>query len=48
MAMPILPEEIFLEAVETLVRADVDWIPGADGASLYLRPSCSPMKASWA
>ncbi len=38
MAMPILPEEIFLEAVETLVRADVDWIPGGDGASLYLRP----------
>ena len=38
MAMPDLPEEIFLQAVETLVRADVDWIPGGDGASLYLRP----------
>lgn len=38
MAMPDLPEDIFLQAVETLVRADVDWIPGGDGASLYLRP----------
>lgn len=38
MAMPELPEDIFLQAVEALVRTDVNWIPGGDGASLYLRP----------
>ena len=38
MAMPELPEELFLDACRTLVRTDADWIPpGPDGA-LYLRP----------
>ncbi len=38
MAMPELPEALFLEAVEQLVRADAKWIPVAEGSSLYLRP----------
>lgn len=38
MAMPDLPEDMFIEAIEALVRADVDWIPEAEGSSLYLRP----------
>ncbi len=38
MAMPELPEELFLESIRGLVRADQAWIPeGPDGA-LYLRP----------
>ncbi|RAK52407.1 branched-chain amino acid aminotransferase [Phenylobacterium deserti] len=37
MAMPALPEEVFLAAVEALVRIDADWIPSSEG-SLYLRP----------
>ncbi|MCF8710238.1 branched-chain amino acid aminotransferase [Rhizorhapis sp. SPR117] len=37
MAMPPLPEDLFLQAVEALVRIDSDWIPEGDG-SLYLRP----------
>lgn len=37
MAMPVLPEDVFLEAVEELVKIDADWIPGGEG-SLYLRP----------
>ena len=37
MAMPVLPEDLFLEAVEELVKIDVDWIPSGEG-SLYLRP----------
>lgn len=37
MAMPTLPEETFLEAVNQLVSIDKDWIPGGNG-SLYLRP----------
>ena len=37
MAMPVLPEDLFLEAVEELVKIDADWIPSGEG-SLYLRP----------
>jgi len=37
MAMMPLPEELFLEAVEQIVRIDRAWMPGGDG-SLYLRP----------
>ena len=37
MAMPVLPEDIFLEAVEELVKIDAAWIPTGEG-SLYLRP----------
>lgn len=38
LAMAPLPEELFVESVRALVRTDRDWIPAADGASLYLRP----------
>ncbi|MDR3508510.1 MAG: branched-chain amino acid aminotransferase [Caulobacteraceae bacterium] len=37
MGMPELPDELFVGALEELVRIDRDWIPGGDG-SLYLRP----------
>ena len=37
MAMPVLPENLFIEAVEALVRVDAAWIPSGEG-SLYLRP----------
>jgi branched-chain amino acid aminotransferase len=37
MAMPELPEAVFLQAIEELVRIDAAWIPGGEG-SLYLRP----------
>lgn len=38
MAMPPLPEEMFLESVRALVRADREWIPETKEGSLYLRP----------
>ena len=38
LAMPELPEEVFVEAVRQLVLADQAWIPAQEGASLYLRP----------
>jgi branched-chain amino acid aminotransferase len=37
MAMPELPEAMFLQAIEELVTIDAAWIPGGEG-SLYLRP----------
>src|ERR1700729_1460183 len=38
MAMPQLPEETFLRALELLVAQDREWIPEGEGNSLYLRP----------
>jgi len=38
LAMPALPEAVFIEAIERLVRADRAWIPESEGASLYIRP----------
>ncbi|GGM15335.1 branched-chain amino acid aminotransferase [Dactylosporangium sucinum] len=38
MAMPELPEDLFLRAVWTLVEADREWVPSKPGQSLYLRP----------
>jgi branched-chain amino acid aminotransferase len=38
LAMPQLPDDIFVDAVRELVRIDRRWIPSQDGASLYLRP----------
>jgi branched-chain amino acid aminotransferase len=37
LAMPGLPEAVFLQAVDELVKIDAAWIPGDEG-SLYLRP----------
>jgi len=37
MAMAPMPEQVFIEAVDQLVRIDRAWIPGGEG-SLYLRP----------
>ena len=37
LAMPELPEELFLEACDLLVKTDREWIPDGDG-SLYIRP----------
>jgi len=38
MAMPELPEETFIRALELLVAQDREWVPHAEGYSLYLRP----------
>jgi len=38
LAMPELPEAVFIESVRQLVAADRDWMPTVDGGSLYLRP----------
>ncbi|MCG5214441.1 branched-chain amino acid aminotransferase [Streptosporangium sp. KLBMP 9127] len=38
MAMPELPEDVFVESLELLVQTDRDWVPTTEGHSLYLRP----------
>ena len=37
-AMPELPDELFLESVRQLVTVDQRWVPSAPEESLYLRP----------
>lgn len=38
LCIPTIPVEDFVQAVKTLVEVDCDWVPSAEGASLYLRP----------
>jgi branched-chain amino acid aminotransferase len=38
LAMPNLPEDLFVEACRELVLKDREWFPTIDGGSLYLRP----------
>jgi branched-chain amino acid aminotransferase len=38
LAMPELPEEMFLQACKQLVEVDKHWFPPVDGGSIYLRP----------
>ncbi|MVN78212.1 branched-chain amino acid aminotransferase [Hymenobacter sp. HMF4947] len=38
MAMPTVPEDIFLQGLRELVKLDAGWVPDTAGSSLYLRP----------
>lgn len=38
MCMPDIPEDLFTEALFSLINLDRDWVPGTEGASLYIRP----------
>lgn len=38
LAMPELPEELFLQSCKQLVEVDKAWFPPVEGGSIYLRP----------
>ncbi len=38
MCIPPVPEEMFVQAVKTLVGVERDWVPSEPGTSLYIRP----------
>jgi branched-chain amino acid aminotransferase len=38
LALPEVPPELFLQGLEELVRLERDWVPAAEGTSLYIRP----------
>jgi branched-chain amino acid aminotransferase len=38
MAIPEVPQEMFMEALTTLLELDKNWVPKEKGASLYIRP----------
>ena len=38
MCMPTVPENLFMDALDTLIKLDSAWVPGNPGTSLYIRP----------
>jgi branched-chain amino acid aminotransferase len=38
MAMPAIPEDLFMAGLKTLVNVDANWIPTKEGSALYIRP----------
>ncbi|MDO4225040.1 MAG: branched-chain amino acid aminotransferase [Bergeyella zoohelcum] len=38
LAMPEIPEEVFINGLKALVDVDREWIPYGEGKSLYIRP----------
>lgn len=38
MGMPELPSGVFMEGLKKLISMEKDWVPTADGSSLYIRP----------
>lgn len=38
MAMPAVPEELFIEGLRQLIDVDRNWIPTSEDTSLYIRP----------
>lgn len=39
LCMPAVPTDLFVEAVETLVKLEKNWIPEQTGSALYIRPT---------
>ncbi|MEX2231431.1 MAG: branched-chain amino acid aminotransferase [Cyclobacteriaceae bacterium] len=38
MCMPAIAEEMFISGLQALIEVDQQWVPDADGATLYIRP----------
>ena len=38
LCIPRVPEELFMDALKTLVKLDQDWVPSQPDTSLYIRP----------
>lgn len=38
LCIPVVPEELYMEALKELVKLEKDWVPSAPDTSLYIRP----------
>jgi branched-chain amino acid aminotransferase len=38
MCMPLVSEEMWLTALQSIIEVDQQWVPSSEGASLYIRP----------
>lgn len=45
LCMPEIPEADYIQAVETLVSIERDWVPAQENQSLYIRPFCYASEA---
>ncbi len=45
LCMPQIPEYIFMEGLKELLKLDQQWIPTAEGSSMYIRPFMFSMDA---
>ena len=39
MCMPTIPDDLFLQALKSIVANEIDWIPTEEGSALYVRPT---------
>jgi len=52
MCIPLIDENLMVEAIKKLIEVDRDWVPSASGTSLYIRPfifatdSCIGLRSS--
>ena len=38
LCIPHIPEDVFMNALKTLINVEQDWVPSEEGTSLYIRP----------
>ena len=48
LCMPEFPVDMFVEAVEALVKVEADWVPSEPNTSLYIMIICCPVGAYYA
>jgi branched-chain amino acid aminotransferase len=48
MCMPTVPQDIFLHALKSIVRLEINWIPKEEGSALYVRPTMFATESSLA
>ena len=46
LALPEVPADLFKEGIEKLVQLEHDWVPYAEGTSLYIRPALIATEAA--
>src|SRR5260221_697906 len=46
MCMPVVPPDIFLQALKAIIALEINWIPKAEGSALYVRPTMFATESS--
>jgi branched-chain amino acid aminotransferase len=48
MCMPVVPYDIFINALKAIIAMDAGWVPKAEGSALYVRPTMFATESSLA
>lgn len=46
MCMPEVPNDLFLTALKSIIKSEINWIPATPGSALYLRPTMIATESS--